>query len=242
MPICLLVRHGHSTANGDGVLAGRLPGIHLDDRGREQVAALAGRFAGLPLVRLVSSPLERCRETAEALAAVMPPSLQVRLDDGLGECGYGAWTGRPLKELVDDPLWRTVQDQPSAARFPEHEAYAAESLLEMRHRAVAAVRHHDEAVALEHGPHALWAAVTHGDVIKAVLGDAVGSHLDHFQRFRVDPASVSVVHYTERRPFLVAANDTGSDLARLVPPIAPAEVPEGDAPVGGGSAEPDTRR
>jgi 2,3-bisphosphoglycerate-dependent phosphoglycerate mutase len=241
VPICLLVRHGHSSANADGILAGRLAGVHLDDAGREQVAALAARFSTVEVARVVSSPLERCRETAEAVARALTPQADVRVDEGLSECGYGAWTGRALKELVDDPLWRTVQDQPSSARFPAHEAHTAESLLEMRHRAVTAVRRHDAEVAAEHGPHALWVAVSHGDVIKAVLADAAGSHFDHFQRFRADPASVSVVQYTERRPFLVGTNDTGSDLARLVPPVAP-EVPEGDAAIGGGSAGPETRR
>lgn len=235
MPICLLVRHGHSTANAEGILAGRLDGIPLTDTGRSQVKALGERFADLPVVRVVSSPLERCQETAAAVAASTPPALEVEVDEGLWECGYGAWTGRLLKDLVDEPLWRVVQDQPSAARFPHHEQYAAESMLEMRHRAVATVRRHDAEVAEQHGPHALWVAVSHGDVIKAILADAAGSHFDHLQRFRADPASVSVVHYTERRPFLVGANDTGSDLARLVPPAKP-EVPEGDAPVGGGSA------
>ena len=236
MPICLLVRHGHSTANAEGILAGRLDGVLLTDTGRQQVEVLAGRFAGLSLTRVVSSPLERCRETAQALAGAMSPILEVEVDEGLWECGYGAWTGRLITELVDDPLWRVVQDQPSAARFPAHDAYAAESMLEMRHRAVATIRRHDAEVAEQHGPHALWAAVSHGDVIKAVLADAAGSHFDHLQRFRADPASVSVVHYTDRRPFLVGANDTGSDLSRLVPAVQP-EVPEGDAPVGGGSAD-----
>jgi 2,3-bisphosphoglycerate-dependent phosphoglycerate mutase len=244
VPLCLLVRHGNSTANAEGVLSGRLPGIHLDQTGRDQVAALASRFRGLGVVRVVTSPLERCVETAEAVAEALG-GCAVDTDEGLVECGYGAWTGRALRDLAAEPLWRTVQDQPSAARFPDHDGYAAEGLLEMGHRAVAAVRRLDAEVEAGHGPRALWVAVSHGDVIKAVLADAAGSHVDHFQRFRADPASVSVVHYTARRPFLVAANDTGSDLTRFVPPPPPAEdadgageqsVPEGDAVVGGGSA------
>lgn len=235
MPICLLVRHGHSSANAEGILAGRLPGIHLDATGQEQVQALAARFTGLEVARVVSSPLERCVETAEVLAAAVVVPRVVATDVGLWECGYGAWTGRALKELVDDPLWRTVQDQPSAARFPDHSQHAAESLLAMGQRAVTTVRRIDAEVESEHGPHALWVAVSHGDIIKAVLADAAGSHVDHFQRFRADPASVSVVHYTARRPFLVTANDTGSDLTRFVP-ASSAEVPEGDAAVGGGAA------
>ncbi len=235
MPICLLVRHGHSTANGEGVLAGRLPGIHLDGRGRAQVSALAARLASLPIVRLATSPLERCAQTAKAIGDSVSPAVSAEDEPGLLECGYGAWTGRPLKELAEEPLWRTVQDQPSAARFPEGDGYAGESLAGMAHRAVATVRRIDAEVLGSHGPHALWAAVTHGDIIKAVLADAAGSHVDHFQRFQADPASVSVVRYTARRPFLVATNDVGGDLARLQPP-PPQEAPEGDAAPGGGSA------
>lgn len=235
MPICLLVRHGHSTANGDGVLAGRLPGIRLDERGRGQVQALAQRLSTLPIVKVVTSPLERCVETAQAIGAALAEQVAAEHEPGLVECGYGAWTGRPLKELAEEPLWRTVQDQPSAARFPEGEGYAGESLADMAHRAVATVRRIDGEVGERHGPHALWAAVTHGDLVKAVLADAAGSHVDHFQRFQADPASVSVVRYTSRRPFLVATNDVGLDLARLQPPPLE-EAPEGDAAPGGGGA------
>jgi 2,3-bisphosphoglycerate-dependent phosphoglycerate mutase len=234
VPICLLIRHGSSTANAAGVLAGRLPGIRLDDAGHEQVRALGNRLAALPLVRVVSSPLERCRDTAAAVLAALPGEPEVLEDHDLQECSYGAWTGRPLKELAGEPLWRTVQDQPTAARFPASEEYAGEGLLDMAHRAVAAVRAHDAAVGERHGGHAMWAAVTHGDIIKAVLADAAGAHLDHFQRFQADPASVSVVRYTGRRPFVVVANDLGGDLARLVPPPQE-EAPEGDAVVGGGA-------
>lgn len=235
MPTCLLVRHGQSTANAEGILAGRLPGIRLDDLGREQAATLGQRLAGVPVSLLVSSPLERCQETAAAILAALPQRPEVLPDAGLQECGYGSWTGRKLKDLAGEPLWRTVQDQPSAARFPGSEEFAAESMLEMAHRAVAAVRRHDAEVARRWGRRAVWVAVTHGDVIKAVLADAAGSHFDHVQRFQADPASISVVRYTESRPFVVGSNDTGSDLARLLPP-AEESVPEGDAVVGGGSA------
>ena len=243
MPTVLLVRHGRTAANSSGVLAGWTPGIGLDDHGRAQVEALGDRIAsaGVTVSRVVSSPLQRCQETAAIVVAKAADGIPVEADDRLGEARYGSWTGRKLSELAKEDLWRTVQDQPSAARFPDDEGYAAESLLEMGHRAVRTVRRHDAEVAAEHGPHALWVAVSHGDVIKAVLAEAAGSHFDHLQRFRADPASVSVVHYTQRRTFLVGANDMGSDLARLLPPGAP-EVPEGDAPVGGGSAEGRTRR
>jgi 2,3-bisphosphoglycerate-dependent phosphoglycerate mutase len=154
----------------------------------------------VPEVQVRREPARRLQVGAVAILGIaLQAPLDVRVDEGLVECGYGSWTGRLIKELVDEPLWRTVQDQPSAARFPDDEGYAAESLLEMGHRAVRTVRRHDAEVAAEHGPHALWVAVSHGDVIKAVLAEAAGSHFDHLQRFRADPASVSVVHYTQRR-------------------------------------------
>ena len=231
MPTCLLVRHGHSSANGDGVLAGRLPGIHLTERGREQVRTLAGAFSGVPLARVVSSPLERCVETAAPIAAAA--GLDLRIEPELQECAYGAWTGRPLSELVKEPLWATVQDDPEGARFPDHEAYAAESLREMAVRVVGAVRRIDAEVAVEHGDDALWVAVTHGDLVKAVLAEATGSGLARFQRYVADPASVSVVRYGTRHTFLLAANDLAPDVARFRPPKhSPAPA---DAVVGGGA-------
>lgn len=229
MPTCLLVRHGHSTSNGDGVLAGRLPGIHLTDRGREQVGALAARFAGVPVVRVVTSPLERCVETATTLADAV--GLEPELDDALQECAYGAWTGRKLAELAKEPLWATVQDAPGSARFPDHHRYAAESLGEMAQRVVGAVRRIDAEVLAASGAGAMWVAVSHGDLVKAVLADATGAGLANFQRYTADPASVSVVRYGERHTFLLAANDLSPDLARFRPP--PDEAPDADAVVGG---------
>lgn len=236
MPTLVLVRHGRTEANTSGVLAGRTPGVHLDDTGREQARWLAQRLAVVPLVRVVSSPLERTVETARPIVGAQPEGVRLRRDRGLVECGYGSWTGRSLKELAREPLWRTVQTHPSAAAFPD-----GESLAEMAHRAVATVRRHEAELATEHGEGACWVAVSHGDVIKAVLADAYGLHLDHFQRIVVDPGSVSVVRYTPQRPFVVHVNDHGSDLAGLRPPAGRsrrrhARAGSGsDAVVGGGA-------
>jgi hypothetical protein len=93
-------------------------------------------------------------------------------------------------------------------------------MLTMQHRAVSAIREYDARVAAEHGDDALWVAFSHGDVIKAILADALGMHLDAFQRLVVDPCSVSVVRYTPLRPFAVRVNDAGNDLAALVPVAA----------------------
>lgn len=231
MAYCILIRHGRSTANSQGILAGWLPGIELDDTGREQAAALVDRLEGTPFVHLATSPLERCRQTAEPLAAAH--GLTPEVHEGIGECRYGAWTGGRLETLVDEPLWRTVQDRPSEARFPDGEMFPGESIADMSARAVAAIREIDAKVSAEHGTHAVWGAFSHGDIIKAVLADAVGTSLDDFQRLHVDPASVSVVRYTDRRPMLLRTNDGCSSVLR--PPKPKDTTSEGDAAVGGGS-------
>ncbi len=246
MPTVLLVRHGRTTANASGVLAGWSPGVGLDEHGRSQVQGLAARMvaAGLTISRVVSSPLQRCQETAEILVEALTPSLSVDSDDRLGECRYGAWTGRKLSELAKEDLWRVVQDQPSAARFPDGEDFPGESMSAMQSRALEVVREVDAHLANGSGADAIWLAVSHGDVIKAILADAAGAHLDQFQRIQVDPASVSAVRYTARRPFLLRSNDTGGELGSLVPPAPPdaasdAQPDVGDAAVGGGAgAEP----
>ncbi|GAB4066636.1 histidine phosphatase family protein [Angustibacter speluncae] len=235
MPTLLLVRHGRTGANTAGVLAGRAPGTTLDDHGRGQAVALAERLDPLPLVRVVASPLERTVATAAALVGRggtrAVPRPEVVIDEGLTECDYGDWTGRALKDLAKEPVWSTVQQRPSAAVFP-----GGEGLADVQHRAVAAVRRHDAEVEAEHGPHAIWVAVSHGDVIKAVLADALGLHLDGFQRIVVDPCSVSVVRYAPLRPFVLATNGDGSGLGSLVvPPKRRRRKPSSDAAVGGGA-------
>ncbi|HEX7536498.1 MAG TPA: MSMEG_4193 family putative phosphomutase [Dermatophilaceae bacterium] len=234
MPTCLMIRHGRTTSNANGTLAGWTEGVGLDDVGRGQAADLAERLRGMPIVAVVSSPLQRCLETAQIVVGSLG-DVTVSSDERLGECRYGAWTGGYLEELAKEPLWRTVQDHPSAARFPDGEHFAGESIAQMQARALLAVREMDAAVSAEHGPGAMWALVSHGDVIKSILADAAGAHLDHFQRIVVGPATLSVVSYTERRPFLVRLNDGGSDLSALVPPLPD----HGDAPVGGGAGSSD---
>jgi probable phosphomutase (TIGR03848 family) len=224
----ILLRHGRTTANASGVLAGWTPGVQLDDAGQTQARAVAQRLAPVPLAAVVSSPLERCRETAGAV--LDGRGLELRTDDRLGEARYGDWTGRPIKELAKEPLWKVVQQHPSAAVFPGSEG---EGLAQTQARAVAAVRQWNE----ELGPDAVWLACSHGDVIKAVLADAFGLHLDQFQRIVVDPASISVVTYTETRPFVVRVNDTGGDVSALIPPKRRRRrrTASSDAVVGGGA-------
>ncbi len=160
------------------------------------MSALAERMAGVRLAAAVTSPLERCRATAVAAVERTSPVPAILEDTALLECDYGTWQGASIKDLAEEQLWRTVQNHPSAARFPD-----GESLVEMSSRVVRAVREHDARIEAEHGPEAVWLLVGHGDPLKAVLADALGMHLDLFQRLVVDPASASIVRYTHSRPY-----------------------------------------
>jgi probable phosphomutase (TIGR03848 family) len=208
----ILVRHGRTTANSSGVLAGRTPGVKLDEVGTAQAQRTAERLAVVPLVAVVSSPLERCRQTAKAILKAQEGTPATATERGITECDYGTWQGRSLRDLAKEPLWKTVQQQPSAAAFPE-----GESMATMQARSVAAVRRLDALYEAEHGAGAVWVAVSHGDIIKSVLADALGMHLDLFQRIQVDPASVSIVRYTGTRPYVLATNTHAGDLSWLKP-------------------------
>ncbi len=231
MATVLLVRHGRSAANSGGVLAGRMPGVLLDDVGKEQAQATGGRIAPLPVRAVVSSPLERCQSTAEAIVGARSDDLEIHTDERLIECGYGDWTGQELKKLSKDPLWKAVQSHPSGVTFP-----GGESMRAMQARGVDAVRDWDRRITEEHGPESIWVAVSHADVIKSIVAEALGTHLDNFQRIVVDPASVSVISYTPLRPFVVRYNEHG-DLAGLIPPKAKRRRTRAssDAVVGGGA-------
>ncbi|MDP9496364.1 MAG: MSMEG_4193 family putative phosphomutase [Actinomycetota bacterium] len=225
MTTVVLVRHGLTHLTGP-VLAGWTPDLHLDERGQAQARAVAERLRAVPFAALVSSPLDRCLETAGAIAEGRTE--QVQVDERLGECRYGDWTGRPLKELAKEPLWKVVQAHPSAAVFPGPEG---EALRDTQARAVAAVREWNARL----GPDATWLACSHGDVIKAVVADALGLHLDGFQRITVDPCSVTVVRYTDLRPFVARLNDVGA-VDDLLPPKRGRRRRAGsDAAVGGGA-------
>ena len=234
MTTVLLIRHGRTSANTAGLLAGRASGIELDAAGVQQAADLGTRLSGVQLRAIVTSPLRRCRQTAQAVIAAQSDSCVYAVEQGLVECGYGEWTGRSLRELSKDKLWGAIQQQPSAVRFP-----GGESMSEMSTRAIAAVRAWNARMEAEHGTDAVWAAVSHGDLIKAILADALGMHLDSFQRIVVDPASISIVRYTAARPYVITANSTTVDLATfLAPPRKRSRTrrpkPSNDAPVGGG--------
>jgi probable phosphomutase (TIGR03848 family) len=219
----ILLRHGRSTSNTAHTLAGRSEGVDLDDKGREQAESVIARIGELPVKAIVRSPLLRCERTVAPLAAAL--GIEPVVEERLSEVDYGTWTGRKIGDLVKEPLWAVVQQQPSAAVFPE-----GEGLAQVQARAVAAVREHDRTLAEQHEGDVLWIACTHGDVIKSIIADALGAHLDSFQRITADPASMSVIRYTSMRPFVLHVNHTGPALTAAL--LAKPE-PSGDAVVGG---------
>jgi probable phosphomutase (TIGR03848 family) len=232
MPTLILLRHGRSTANTSGLLAGRTPGVALDERGAAQAAALPGRLARVPLSAAVTSPLQRCQETLRPLMDARP-GLPLFTEDRINECDYGDWSGRKLAELNDEPLMEVVQHHPSAAAFP-----GGESMRAMQARAVDAVRDWNARVEAEYGAEAAYVMCAHGDIIKSLVADALGMHLDLFQRISVEPCSVTVIRYTRLRPFLVRLGDTG-DFGSLVPREDDGAAGTGrDAALGGGAGAP----
>ena len=203
MGTLLLIRHGRTDANATGVLAGRTPGVVLDEVGRTTTESLAKRLAAVKIAQVVSSPLERTLETASILFA---KDVEVALEDRLLECDYGDWQGAKLSELSVHELWPVVQQRPDEMIFPN-----GESMNDMSGRACQAVREWDAKLTAEHGDKVVWAAVSHGDIIKAICADAMGLPLRKFQSLLIEPASVSVIHYSESGSAVSKLNDTGSD-------------------------------
>lgn len=232
MTLVLIVRHGLTAATGSA-LTGRAPGNPLDDRGRAQAEAVAARLAGVQLDAIVSSPLERCFQTAETIASAQQHGVAaVQTEERFIEVGYGDWTGKPLRKLAREPLWRVVQAYPSAVTFPGEEG---EALADMQRRAISGIRDWNAKI----GPNGTYLICSHGDVIKAILADSLGLHLDMYQRINIDPCSLSVIRFTPLRPFVERQNDTGGSVATLIKSdkktAGTAALPPGDAPVGGGA-------
>jgi len=193
------VRHGLTGHTGHK-LTGWHPGVDLTERGRAQADAAAARLAPAGIKALYASPIDRTRQTAEAIAAKTRLSVVTR--DGLGEVHYGKWSNRTFKSLMHTRLWEQIHRWPSAARFPD-----GETLRETQARALAEVETLREAHRKER-----VCCVTHADVIKLVIAHYLGVHIDLFQRIIVDPGSISIVTLGERGPLVNAVN--------LVPEIA----------------------
>lgn len=192
----VLARHAVTAQTGP-LLSGRAPGIDLSDDGRKQADALGERLAGLPVVAVYASPIERTTQTAEAVAS--HHGLPVRPLPGVLEADYGEWTGQKLTDLAKTDLWKVVQHTPSRAAFPGGEALAA-----MQARMIAAI----DAVVADH-PGDLVVVVSHADPIKAAIAHYTGVHLDLFQRIVVSPASVTAFEFSAAGVAMLKCNDTG---------------------------------
>lgn len=203
--VVLLVRHARTPTTGVK-LPGQSRGLHLGDEGRREAEAMAQRVAALPLAAIYASPLERARETAAPVAIAR--RLAVRVEPGLSDLDVGEWTGQSLKRVSRRPEWHTVQRHPSVFRFP-----GGESFVEMQTRMTEALmkivgRHPGQTVV----------AVSHADPIKAAVAQALGIHLDLFQRIVVAPASVTAIAYGRQGPTVLALNTVNDGLAALVKP------------------------
>ena len=204
--LVLLVRHGTTPTTGT-TLPGRAKGLHLADAGRAQAEAAAARIAPLAdrVAAVVASPLERTRETAAPIGRAV--GQRVRTNRGLLECDFGEWTGAELKALRKLPAWRTVQRYPSGFRFPGGESFA-----EMQTRICSTL----DGLVADH-PGRTVVAVSHADPIKAAVAQALGTHLDLFQRIVISPCSITAVLYGADGPVVLTVNSTAGDLAGLVP-------------------------
>ena len=209
----VLIRHAHSEANAAGILSGRLPNVHLSEKGIAQSEDLAVRLGNFPVANLRISPMERCFETISPWinSTVLPnnPRFEPIIDQELTEVDYGSWSGKKLAVLSKNKLWKIVQESPSRMYFPKGEGIA-----QMQSRAMKSVH---EAVSNKSKGAAVL--VSHGDVIKSIVASALGMHLDEFQRIVIDPASISILDYSTTKPRVLLLNDSRSVITELL--VAP---------------------
>ena len=202
--VLLLVRHGVTATTGK-VLPGRRPGLHLSDEGQKQAERAARRIAALPKVAAIySSPVERARETAQAIGKAR--RMPVRIERGLLECDIGSWTGRKLDELRKLPVWDVVQRHPSAFRFPNGESFP-----DVQTRITNAIFR----LVAQH-PGRIVVAVSHADPIKTAVAHALGVPLDLFQRISIATASITAIAYGRTDTNVLTVNSTDGDLRALL--------------------------
>jgi len=195
MPLLLLIRHGENEFVKTGKLAGRLPDVHLNERGRQQAAELAKALSDVPLKAIYASPLERAMETANPIAEGR--KLEIQLRPELMDTDIGKWQGRTLKQVRRLKKWKVVQQAPSRFTFPE-----GESFLQNQTRIVSCL---DE-IAASHKPKDVVAVVFHADPIKLAVAYYLGMPLDHFQRLGCDTASATVLFVSETGAHLIKLN------------------------------------
>ena len=206
----VLIRHAHSQSNASGVLSGRLPNIHLSEKGIKQSQQLSERLGNFAVAQLRVSPMERCFETISPwlndVVLKNSPDFEPIIDPSLNEVDYGDWSGKKLITLARKKEWRTVQESPSRMYFP-----GGEGIAQMQSRAMGVVH---ELATLPDSKTAV--IVSHGDVIKSIVASALGTHLDEFQRIIIDPASVSVLDYSGIKPRVLLLNDTRAVVTDLL--------------------------
>ena len=202
--VVLLVRHGVTPTTGR-ILPGRRPGLHLSDDGQKQAEKAAARIAKIKRVAAIySSPLERARETAWAIARAR--RMPIRIERGLLELDIGRWAGKKLDDLRKVPEWDVVQRHPSSFRFPDGESFS-----EMQARITGALAR----LVAQH-PGRVVVAVSHADPIKAVVAHALGVPLDLFQRIMIGTASITAIAYGRTNATVLTVNSTDGDLASVL--------------------------
>jgi probable phosphoglycerate mutase len=202
--LVVFVRHAHSQANAAGILSGRRPNIALSEKGRTQAQELAIRLGELKVKELRVSPLQRCVETIDPWVSTKSRIRRIE-DHGITEVDYGKWSGRTLRSLSREKLWKIVQENPSRVFFPDGEGIA-----NMQARAIESMH-----LALASSGTGAVVMVSHGDVIKALVAANLGMRLDDFQRIIIDPASVTLFDFSSKTPRLLLLNDSHTNIGDL---------------------------
>ncbi len=196
MPLLLLIRHGENDYVKTGKLPGQVPGIHLDERGQKQAAALGEALKDVPITAIYSSPLERALETAAPIANAR--KLQIVTEPELKDTDVGSWQGKSLKVLRHTKVWSLVQSAPSRFRFPD-----GESFVESQARFVRVI---ERMIRAHNKPGDIIVVVFHADPIKLVVSHFLGLPLDHFQRLSCDTGSLTALYVSESGANLIKLN------------------------------------
>lgn len=192
----LLIRHATTDAVGKR-LSGRMPGIHLNEMGKEEARQLAARLKGFPIHAIYSSPLERTLETAAPVAEVKNCTCQIAAD--FLEIDYGNWTNVAFNELQNDPQFKRFNSFRSVSRIP-----GGETMQEAQARFIAGM----EKLTLKHNNEVV-AIVSHSDMIKSAVAYFAGISIDMFRRIEISPASVSIIDLFEDSVSIASVNNTG---------------------------------
>jgi probable phosphoglycerate mutase len=202
----LFIRHGENEWTESHKLAGRTPGVHLNEYGRQQAEALGKRLAQTKLNAIYASPLERTMETAQAIAQ-HHQQLEIKVYPGLIEVDYGEWTGAAIKELAKTKAWPVIQSYPTGAGFP-----GGETMFAMQARCVQEVNR-----LVAYHPGETIALVGHADLIKAAVAHYLGVHFDLFQRIVISTASITAISFGMMGPRILVVNDTNHNPSRPEP-------------------------